>query len=49
MNSLSSLVCSKTSLAVGLYILAFVSLGFLANAQVSSMQLFQAGRPMSLR
>jgi len=49
MNSLPSLICSKTSLAIGVYLLVFVSLGFLANAQLNSMQLFQAGQPVNLR
>ncbi len=44
MNSFSSLIRSKTSLAIGLYILVFVSLGVLARAQISAMQLVQPGR-----
>jgi hypothetical protein len=49
MNSLSSLIRSKTSLALGIYVLAFASLFFLVDAQIHSMQLLQAGRPTFLR
>jgi hypothetical protein len=49
MNSLSSLLRSKTSMALGIYLLVFASLFFLVNAQIQSMQLLQAGHPTFLR
>jgi hypothetical protein len=49
MTSLSSRICSKTSLAIGLYLLALVSLVFLANAQVNAMRLFQMGQSVGSR
>jgi hypothetical protein len=49
MNSLPSLLRSKTSLALGIYLLVFASLFFLVDAQIHSMQLLQAGRPTFLR
>ncbi|WP_299484775.1 hypothetical protein [Acaryochloris sp. IP29b_bin.137] len=48
MNPFVSRLCSKTSLAIGLYISAMVSLGFLAHAQLTAMQLMQSGRPVSV-
>jgi hypothetical protein len=49
MNSLPARLRSRTSLAIGLYCLVFASLILLANAQVSSMRLFQAGQSVNLQ
>jgi hypothetical protein len=49
MNSLPSLLRSKTSMALGIYLLVFASLFFLVDAQIHSMQLLQAGRSSLLR
>ena len=49
MTSLTSLLRSRTSLALGLYLLVLLSLGFLAHAQVDAMRLVQHARPISSR
>ncbi len=48
MNTLTSRICSKTSLAIGLYMMTMASLGFLAHAQINAMQLMQPGRSARL-
>ncbi|WP_299403802.1 hypothetical protein [Acaryochloris sp. IP29b_bin.148] len=48
MNSFTSRICSKTSLAIGLYLAAMVSLAFLAHAQLNAMQLIQTSRPVGV-
>ena len=48
-HSLTTLLRSRTSLAIGLYCLVFASLILLANAQVSSMRLFQAGQSVNIQ
>ncbi len=45
MNSLTSRLRSKTSLAVALYLLTGASLGLFAQAQMNALQLVQSGRP----
>jgi hypothetical protein len=49
MISLSSLFRPKLSFAIVIYLLSLVALGFLVQAQLDATELFQAGRPMSLR
>ncbi|HEY9824706.1 MAG TPA: hypothetical protein V6D19_04605 [Stenomitos sp.] len=49
MNSLPSLLRSKTSLAIALYLSVFGSLFWLVNAQVASMRLLQTGQSVLLR
>ncbi len=45
MNSLTSRIRSKTSVAIGLYLLVCASLGLFAQAQMNAMRLIQTGRP----
>lgn len=45
MNSLASRLRSKTGLAIGVYLLACISLGLLAHAQINAMNLVPNSRP----
>ncbi len=45
MNSLTSRLRSRTSLAIALYLLTCASLGFFAHAQMNALNLVQNGRP----
>ena len=49
MHTLTSLLRSKTSLAITLVLLASTSLIFLASAQLRAFQLLQQGRPTQMR
>jgi hypothetical protein len=49
MNSLPSRFRSRTGLAISLYCLAIAGLILLANAQVSSMKLFQSGQSVTIQ